>query len=285
MAGATQRVSQTRCEFATIDRVTDAQESLRRTFDRAAHIYDAARPDYPEVLFDDLVELANLASGDRLLEIGCATGKATRSLLARGFRVVCVELGPELAERARRNLAWFPVEIHVAPFETWDGPPESFELVYAATAWHWIEPEIRYRKSHELLRPRGHLAFWSALHAFPADFDPFFTEIQEVYDAIGESHPGEWPPPSPDDVPDDAAEIAASGLFEEVQVRRYVWETTYTADEYIALLDTFSGHIAMQDTKRERLYREIRRRLARRSDPRVRRHWHAILHVARRTDR
>ena len=68
-------------------------------------------------------------------------------------------------------------------------------------------------------------------------------------------------------------------------MRRYVWETTYTADEYVALLDTFSGHIAMEESKRERLYREIRRRLARRPDPRLRPHWYAILHVARRTAR
>lgn len=61
--------------------------------------------------------------------------------------------------------------------------------------------------------------FWSALHAFPAAFDPFFAEIQEDYDAI-ESHPGEWPPPATDQVSDDAAEIAASGLFEDIQVRR-----------------------------------------------------------------
>jgi len=85
-------------------------------------------------LFDDLVELTRLEAGAQLLEIGCATGKATRSLLERGFSVVCVELGAQLAERARRNLAGFPLDIHVAPFETWEAPPEAFDLVYAATA-------------------------------------------------------------------------------------------------------------------------------------------------------
>jgi SAM-dependent methyltransferase len=259
---------------------------LRRTFDSAADLYEAARPSYPPELFDDLVELAELKPGDRLLEIGCATGKATRVLLERGFSVVCVEIGAQLADRARRNLAGLPVEIHVVPFEEWweDGQG-AFDLVYAATAWHWVDPAIRYRKAHRLLRPGGHLAFWSARHAFPAGFDPFFTEIQEVYDAIGESHPGEWPPPPPDEIPDDRAEIEASGPFEDVQVRRYVWETSYTADGYVALLDTFSGHIAMEPAKRELLYREIRQRIGHRPDPRVRRHWYAILHVARRRAR
>jgi SAM-dependent methyltransferase len=158
-------------------------------------------------------------------------------------------------------LGGLPVEIHVAPFEDWEGEPETFALVYAATAWHWIDPEVRDRKAHWLLRPGGHLAFWSALHAFPAGLDPFFSEIQEVYDAIGEGHPGEWPPPPPEETPDEAAEIEASALFDDVQVRRYVWELAYTAEEYIALLNTFSGHIVMETTKRDRLYREIQRRI------------------------
>ncbi len=180
-----------------------------------------------------------------------------------------------------RKLAGLPLEIHVGPFETWQGQPESFDLVYAATAWHWVDPEIRYRKAHDLLRPGGHLALWSATHAFPVGFDPFFSQIQQVYDAIGESYEGEWPPPPPDQVGDEAAEIEASGLFGDVEVRRYLWHHRYTADEYINLLNTFSGHIAMDPAKREHLYREIRRRLAQRSDARVQRHWQAILHVAR----
>jgi SAM-dependent methyltransferase len=262
--------------------MSKSREPLRQTFDSAADLYEAARPSYPDALFDDLVELAGLEPGDRLLEIGCGTGKATRSMLERGFSVVCVELGAQLAERARRSLAGLPVEIHVAPFEEWEGAPEAFDLVYAATAWRWVDPSVRYVKAHRLLRPRGHLAFWSALHAFPTGFDPFFSAIQEVYDAIGESHPGDWPPPPPEKIPDESGEVEASGLFDDARVRRYVWEISYTAEEYIALLNTFSGHIAMEPAKREHLYREIRRRVGERADGRVRRHWYAILHVARR---
>jgi SAM-dependent methyltransferase len=257
------------------------RERLAGTFDSAAGDYDRARPTYPEELFDDLIELAGLEAGSsRLLEIGCATGTATRPLLERGFAIVCVEMGEQLAVRARRNLAGFPFEIHVGPFEAWEGQPGAFDLVYAATAWHWLDP-ARFRKAHLLLRPDGHLAFWSALHAFPAGYDEFFAEIQEVYDAIGEGKEGEWPPPGPEEIPDEVAEIEATGLFEGVQVRRYVWETQYTADEYIALLDTFSGHIAMESARREHLDREIRRRITNRPGQRVRRHWYSILHVAR----
>jgi SAM-dependent methyltransferase len=193
-------------------RIGEARDPLRRTFDAAADLYDSARPAYPDELFDDLIELTGLERGARLLEIGCASGKATRPLLERGFSVVCVEMGAQLAERARRNLAAYPVKIDVASFESWEPEHEEFDLVYAATSWHWLDPAIRYRKTHRLLQPRGHLAFWSARHAFPDGFDPFFTEIQEVYDAIGESYGEEWPPPPPAQLPDESHEIAATGL-------------------------------------------------------------------------
>jgi SAM-dependent methyltransferase len=262
--------------------MNERRHSLRATFDSTAELYDSARPEYPLRLFADLIAIASLEPGDRLLEIGCGTGKASRPFLEDGFTVVCVELGEALARHARRNLAGFPFEVHVAPFEKWEGERRAFDLVFAATGWHWLDPAVRYRKAHQLLRPGGHLAFWSALHAFPAGFDPFFGDIQDVYDAIGEGREGDWPPPPPEQIPDDREEIERSGLFEDVQVRRYVWDRLYTADEYVALLETFSGHISMDVGKREHLYAEIRRRLDERDDPRVRRHWYAILHVARR---
>jgi len=134
----------------------------------------------------------------------------------------------------------------------------------------------------ELLRPGGRLAFWGATHVFPAGGDRFFYDIQDVYDEIGEGLPAGASHPQPGELPDEAAEIEASGLFEQVTVRLFDWEVSYGADEYIRLLDTFSGHIAMDAWKRGRLYSEIWRRLAQRPDGRLRRHWGAILHVARR---
>ncbi len=260
------------------------RERLRTTFDEDAELYDRARPGYPEQLFDDLIQLAGLQPGASLLEIGCGTGRCTLPLARRGFRVVCIELGENLAAVARRNLAPFP-DVHVvtAPFELWDPGGEVFDLVYAAASWHWIDPNVRYRKAADLLKPRGSLAITSGGHAFPKDADPFFFEIQEVYRALGMEPAGEvWPPPLPEEVPDMRNEIEASGLFGDVQVRRYVWELKYSADEYIALLNTFSGHIALEPEKREFLYRNVRERIDARSDARVRRHWLTVLNLARR---
>jgi SAM-dependent methyltransferase len=266
-------------------RMADDREALRATFDSVAERYDRARPEYPEALFDVLCRQTGLRAGDRVLEIGCATGKATRPLAERGLRLTCVELGAELAAAARRNLAGFPeVEVVNAAFETWR-PPEgtTYDAVVAATAWHWADPKLRYRRAWELLRPGRHLAFWAAVHVLPPAGDPIFADLQEVYDEIGAGRVESWPRPR--ELPDVRGEILASGLFRRVTVTQFDWEVRYDAEGYVELLETFSGHIAMRPWQRERLYAEIRRRLAERPDGSLRRHWGAALHVAVRIDR
>jgi SAM-dependent methyltransferase len=260
----------------------DERGRLAVTFDQAADLYQRARPEYPSELFDRVVEIAHLAPGARLLEVGCATGKATLPLARRGFSITCIEPGGALAAAARKNLAGLDVDVVEARFEDWTPAGEPFAMVFAATAWHWVDPAVRYRRAADVLEPGGYLAVWAAGHVIPYDGDPFFDELQDVYDEIGESRPPDATLPRPQELGDDRGEIEASGLFQVVDVTQYDWETVYDGQGYIDLLNTFSGHIAMQDWQRDRLYSEIRRRLAARPDGRLRRHWGGVLHVARR---
>ena len=139
-------------------------------------------PTTPKSSLITCVRVTGLRQGHHLLEIGCGTGKATLPLARRGFRITCVELSARLAEAARQNLSDFPdVEVVDRIFEHWPLPLDRhFDLAFAATAWHWIDPEVRYRKVWESLRPGGHLAHWGATHVFPVDGDPFFVEVQDV---------------------------------------------------------------------------------------------------------
>jgi SAM-dependent methyltransferase len=256
---------------------------LSTTFNGAAELYDRARPEYPDQLFDALVTAAGLRPGDRLLEVGSGTGRATLPLARRGLRITGLEPGHNLAALARQNLEEFDVEIVESSFEDWVGGGE-FALVFAATSWHWIDPAVKYAKAWRVLRPGGHLALWSASHVFPDGGDQIFRQIQPVYDEIGEGLPPDATWDRPGELADDRTEIEAGGLFEVVDIRQFDWEGVYDADGYIELLDTFSGHISMQDWQRARLYGEIRDRLAQRPDGLLRRHWGAVLHIARKRD-
>lgn len=256
---------------------------LRDTFDTAAARYERARPDYPDELFDALVDLTEIRPGDLLLEVGPATGKATAPLAARGFRITGVELGAELAATAAERFAESPdVTIIHDDFETWTPPVgDRFDLVYAATSWHWIDPTVRYLRAASVLRPGGYLAIWRTAHVVPPHGDPFFFEIQDVYDQIGEGTPADWRFPRPGEVDELDLEHDSGGLFERITAQHFDWETTYDAEGYIDLLNTFSGHLSMQSWQRHQLFSAIRHRLAARADGTLRRHWAAVLEVAR----
>jgi len=261
------------------------REQLRVTFNAVADSYQRVRPEYPGELFDDLITAAGLTPGARLLEVGCATGKATIPLARRGFRITCVEPGPDLAAAARRNLAEAGLDAAVTDgwFEDWrPRPGEHFDLVFAATAWHWVDPAVRFQRAWQALRPGGHLATWGTEHVFPDGGDPFFRELQDVYDEIAGEKLPDQARRRPGELPEHTAEIEAAGLFTVTHTRHFDWEQVYDADSYIALLETFSDHIVMAARRREQLYGEIRRRLSLRPDGTLRRHWGAVLHVARR---
>ena len=252
-----------------------------RSFDTVAELYDRARR-CPEELIDQLFALALMTPADTsVLEVGSGTGQASVHLARRGCRVVCVEMGPNLAHIARRNLASFPhASVVNRRFEDFE-PTEPFDMVLAVTSWHWIDPEMRYAQAAAALRPGGVLAFTTGAHVFPRGFDSFFNEIQATYEAIGQGRI-KWPPPTPEEFRDSGEEIVRSGLFEDVRIARRVWEQEFTAEEYVAMMSTASDHVLMEPVKRDRLFSEMRRLISARPESRVRRHWLTILHVARR---
>lgn len=226
------------------------REALRATFDEAAGLYDRARPGYPAAVFDDLAELACIGPGCRVLEIGPGTGQATVPLAERGCRVVAVELGAAMAEVARRNLAAFPnVEVVVAPFETWPLPAERFDAIVSATAFHWLDPEIRVSRAADALRPGGALATIATHHVAGGD-EGFWVDVQACYERWDPATEPGLRLPCSDDVPLDVEELDRSGRFGAATFRRYETDRSYTTAEYLDVLRTYSGHRALRDDLR-----------------------------------
>jgi SAM-dependent methyltransferase len=272
-------------------------ERLRTTFEQVPELYDRARPSYPPQIFDDLAELAQLPPQARLLEIGCGTGQATLPLAERGYAITCVELGERLAAATRRKLAAFPsVSVINANFETWQPEHAGFDAVVAFSAFHWLAPDLRYTKTADLLRERGKLAFVSMAHVLPGDGDPFFSEVQADYEAVlpddpstkvGAFYAPPWRLPRPAALGDHSDEVVtneleASGRFHDPSARRYLWDVTYTGDDYVAVLATYSHHRALDDEIGERLLERIHRRIEARPERTVRKTYLAMLYVAER---
>jgi SAM-dependent methyltransferase len=132
---------------------------LGRVFNEVPELYDRVRPTYPADLFADLVTITGLDDQSSVLEVGCGTGQATRWLAQFGCAVRAVELGADMAALARQRLASFPnVEIETSSFEDWDDRGRRFDVLLSASAWHWVDPSIGWRRAREVLRPGGWMA-------------------------------------------------------------------------------------------------------------------------------
>jgi SAM-dependent methyltransferase len=196
-------------------------------------------------LFDDLAAMAQLEGGDRILEIGPGTGLATVPLAERGYQIVAVELGAELAAISRRGLAAYPdVEVVVASFEDWPLPDQPFDAVVSATAFHWIDPEVRLTKAAQALRPGGSLAIIETRRV-PVGDKQLLADLWRCSERFD---PTARPPRklTADESPETLAEIEGSGLFDHVASRRYDWTQDYTTDGYVDLLMTFSNVLALE---------------------------------------
>ena len=134
---------------------------LSRSFGAVAADYQAARPTYPQSLFDAIEELSgNPLKGARALDVGAGTGIATRLLRGRGAEVVAVEPTPGMAAQlhaASPDIPLVRADGHALPFA--DG---SADLVTYAQAFHWTTPATSVPEARRVLRPGGALAlFWN----------------------------------------------------------------------------------------------------------------------------
>lgn len=256
---------------------------LRETFNTVAELYDLARPGYPDELYDDLRIITGLGPGAEVLEIAPGTGKATVELARRGYRVTGVELGPELAAVARRNLAAFPgSSIEVSGFEEWDRAGREFDLVCCATGFAWLDPDVRIQRCAEALRPGGYLAIWGNEHV-DGGTSQFFPDSQEWYER--------WMPGTPpglrcepaDEFADKSWGVDQSADFESPEFRRYFWTLPYTTKTYLDVLRTYSGHIALEEPNRSRLYACIGRLIDSKYGGRIEKAYLTQLTIARRT--
>jgi SAM-dependent methyltransferase len=131
-------------------------------FDEVAEEYERHRPTYPDALIDRGCELGGLGPGATVLEIGCGTGQLTRSLVDRGLRVTAVEPGERLVARARDQLGSAgDVQLINRRLEEASLPRAHYSAVFSASAIHWVDPDVSWRKAADVLVDGGTIALVS----------------------------------------------------------------------------------------------------------------------------
>ena len=230
---------------------------LKFTFNEDAENYDKARPLYPAELFDDILAYSGINKNSNVLEIGIGTGQATLPFLMLGCNVTAVELGSDLAEFAKKKFSSYNnFSIINADFIEADLKNGCYDLIYCATAFHWLPQEKAYNKIKKLLAPNGTLAlFWN--HPFPnREDDEVNMASKRIYDKY---RPTNKPITEfcEKDLQKRKSELKQNG-FKCVKSKLYKRTRTLTAQEYIALINTYSDHRALPDDIRLPFENEMR---------------------------
>jgi SAM-dependent methyltransferase len=265
--------------------VTETSTARRygAVFDTVAVEYDRHRPTYPDELIDLACRAGGLTAGDRVLEIGCGTGQLTRGLVARGLSVTAVEPGQNLISLARQVAPG--VDFVNRRFEDAE-LPDRFAAAFCAAAFHWLDPDVSWRKVARSLAPGGVLAL---IQYCGVEHPDTATDADALLSALAATAPeiaADWPSLRDLEtimagVRDRRANVSevwswvggqpvarsyAAELFEDADIAVVPSLVEQTADEINALLRTTSLYPRLSVLERqalEKANRDIGERLGR----------------------
>ena len=128
-------------------------------FGRAAADYARFRQGFPPAFFARLDAMGVGRPGQRAVDLGTGTGLLARDLARRGCLVTGVDLSAPLLAQARAldREAGLEIAYEERPAEATGLPGAAFDLVTAATAWHWFDRERAAGEALRLLAPGGRL--------------------------------------------------------------------------------------------------------------------------------
>ncbi|MBK1813227.1 methyltransferase domain-containing protein [Clostridium sp. YIM B02505] len=252
---------------------------LRLTFNEVASEYDRMRPLYAEELFEDVIKYTDLDSSKNALEIGIGTGQATLPFLKSGCKVTAIELGSKMAAFTKEKFSEFEnFNVINDDFESIVLENNSYDLIYSASAFQWINPQIGYPKVLELLKSGGAFAKFSHSLYQEEEFAAVASAMDKVYDkyrndfytdpriSLDKVHEGykkvltSMNPPSPHNKErslEHANWIKQYG-FSDVIYKCYHQTLTYDSESYVSLISTYCDQIALPENTRKQFAKEIK---------------------------
>lgn len=226
-------------------------------YSSVAAAYDRLRPRYPKAFLRRATEIAGLSERSRILEVGCGPGTATVDLAGLGCAMTALEPNADFYSLARANCRSFSrIEILNTSFEEWPLESRAFSTVLAASSFHWIPREIAYPKAADALQEGGYLVlFWNKELQPRHEVARRFSELyrlhapslgnyedrslrEEIFNTLGRF-------------------VTDSGRFEEPVFEEMETKITYTSEEYVTLLHTYSPYLELSDRTRSALFADL----------------------------
>jgi SAM-dependent methyltransferase len=236
----------------------DIEDIRAASFDSVAGLYEEARAGYPREVYEEMEKYVSFSQRTRLLEIGAGEGKATWDIYQRWQpQVTAIEPGQALRKLLRKRFQEADgIRIVGTRFEEFI-PEEPYDCIVSATAFHWVKKDVRYTKTAQLLKEKGHLVlYWNN---YSRNDEPIFDEIQEIYRFY---HPDEAKrrdirEAHREKIDGRRRELAESGYFRLVSHREYIHMKNYTAKGYADLLRTFSDNSTRDERSLSVFYHAI----------------------------
>jgi SAM-dependent methyltransferase len=267
----------------------EGRRHLGRVFNEVPQLYDRVRPGYPDELFADLVAIAGMDETSLVLEVGCGTGQATRSLASLGYAVTAVERGEDMAAVARRRLAAFSnVSVETSAFEEWDDRGRRFDVLVAASSWHWVDPTIGWRRAHEVLHPGGWMALPGHVVVRRPGEPEVYAETADLHEQFSPGNPDWCHPPLEDEVRSNNEGWGLvddpGSLFGPTTVRWYPTVQWLNGDGFVDLLRSTSVYRGLDPDVREPLLDAIAERIRTKMGDRAPRRYLSVLRIGQRAD-
>lgn len=228
----------------------------RRLFGLDTAAYDRGRPGHAPEVYEVLGERCRLGAGTKVLEVGPGTGQATRRLLELGADpLVGIEPDTALADLLRERFGE-RVEIRESTLE--DAQFEGdFDLVVAASSFHWVDEDVGLARIHDSLRAGGWVALWWTAFGDGNRTDPFRQATESLLEALPRG-PSEVKDRRPfaHDAENRIAALERAG-FAEVLPRRIEWWHTWDTDGIRSLFGSFSQFLSLEPARRQELLDSI----------------------------
>ncbi len=268
--------------------VDPTDRSLARVFNEVPELYDRVRPTYPDVLIADLAAITGIDAHASVLEVGCGTGQATRLLASLGCHVTAVDPGANTAAFARTRLADLSnVAVETSSFEEWEDLGRRFDVLVAASSWHWVDPSIGWRRAHDVLRLGGWMAVLGNVVVRRLGEPEVYEETADLHDRFAPGNPGWGHPPLEDEVRASdgwGPRHDPRGLFGSTIVRMYETVQWFDGEGFADLLRSTSLYRSLDSDVREPLLDAIAERIRTQMGDRASRRYMSLLRAGQRAD-
>jgi len=221
--------------------------------------YEIARPGYPIELFNDIVNFSVLKNNARVLEIGSGPGQATDYFVKNLYSITGLEIEEKQVQYLLEKYSEYKNFNSIcSSFEEYDGLKEDYDLIFSATAFHWIKPEVGYPKAYNLLKKGGVMAVFWHMSSVVESKTEMLIEIRNICRKLAPEFDDYLTLEEAEDLHNlRFLEIQTNNLFDRPISKIYRWDDEYTTERYLKLINSFSDFHDLDNYKKKSILETV----------------------------